>query len=74
MTPKSILPWKYKGATTAEGKIWIKNLCTKCSYHVRLAELQWLYRYQLKLSCIRSQSADATLPSDQSVVLTCRMT
>ena len=29
MTPKSILPWKYKGATTAEGRICMRNLCTR---------------------------------------------
>ena len=35
MTPKSILPWKYKGATTAEGRICIRNLCTAHIYYFK---------------------------------------
>ena len=53
MTPKSILPWKYKGATTAEGRICIRNLCTAHIYLSKSVYLQQQFKPSVQFSCIR---------------------
>jgi hypothetical protein len=61
MTPKSILPWKYKGATTADGRIWIRNLCTAYIRYFRGVKLQQLFI--MSLCCITESSGCAAIQS-----------